>query len=220
MRSPAEDMTVADWMEAKTAMNANAFKQLVRVARAGGIELPAGLVPGFNPRITFDGLSDSAAYERVKDVEALNKFNAAVNQWASRVESELKASAQSSFGHRSGSSDKFPSLASSIKANVRKDKNYRLETRSVGFSMARHGVYMYKGAGTGHGGFKGGKWTDQYGTLKTTDPESIGKMNTENRQSVDWFNSVINGNIEELIAIVADYSLDITVNLNSILIPE
>lgn len=219
MRPDLMDMTEQDWLNAMMAMNKRAFTQLKRIARVGGIKLPA-FIAVQNPRITFDSVGESAQFQRVRDVEALNTFNNRVAGWTKKVESELKASAQSKFGHRQKSDALFPHLADSIKGNIRKDKKYKLETRSVGFSMARHGVFMHKGAGRGHGGYIGSKWTDKYGTLKSTSESSLGKMDTGNRGAVDWFNDVINRNIEELVNITADYSLDITVNLNSILLAD
>lgn len=220
MRPAVEDMTVSDWMQAKTAMGRSAFSNLVKVAKAGGVPLPAFLAPNFSPRIVFESLDEQAQYQRVKDVEALTAFNDSVNKWAKKVEDELKASAQSSFGHRDNASHLQPHLADSIKANVRKDKKFKLETRSIGFSIARHGVHLHRGAGEGYGGFTGSKWTDKYGNIKSTSENSLGKMDTGNRQAVHWFNDVINRNIEELIGIVADYTLDITINLSSILLSE
>lgn len=218
MRPDLMSFTVADWMQAKTEMNTSSFKKLVRVARAGGIVLPAGIAPVRNPRITFESVGDTAEFMRIQDVESVERFNSQVSAWADKVEAQLKASAQTSFGHRKQDSALFPHLADSIAANMHKDKNYKMEIRSVGFSLARHGVFMHHGAGSGYGGFVGSKWTDAYGTLKSTAPDSIGKMDTGNRKAVHWFNDVIERNIEELVGIVADYTLDMTVNLNSILI--
>lgn len=221
MRPELQDMTVSDWVNAKTGMNNNAFKQLVKIARVGGISVPGFVTGSRNPRITFVSDSDTAMYQRVKDVESVNTFNSRVKGWTQKVEQELKASAAASFGHPNRPiSDDFPRLADSIKAKVRFDKTYKLETRSVGFTMARHGVYRHQGASRGYGGVVGGKWTDKYGTLKYTNPTSYGKQGTGNSDAVHWFNPVIERNAPELIEIVADYSLDLVVNMNSILLPE
>jgi hypothetical protein len=216
-----QDMTISDWMQAKNEMNRNSFRQIVKVARAGGIQIPSVVVPNYNPRITFQSDSDTDMYLRVKDTESLNKFNSSVKAWSAKVESELKASANSMFKHsdREVTAD-FPRLAESISTKLRFDKKYKLETRSVGFSIARHGVYLHQGAGTGHGGLVGGKWTDKYGKLKHTNPESYGRQGTGSREAMHWFNPVINRNMDELLNIVAEYSADIAVNINSILLPE
>lgn len=221
MRPELQDMTVSDWVNAKTGMNNNAFRQLVKIARVGGVSVPGIVTLNRNPRITFVSDNDTAMYQRVKDVESLNTFNSRVKSWTEKVEQELKASADSHFGHQDRPvSDEFPRLADSIKAKVRFDKTYKLETRSVGFSMARHGVYRHQGAQRGYGGLVGGKWTDKYGALKHTNPASYGKQGTGLSDAVHWFNPIIERNAQELIEIVADYSLDLVVNMNSILLPE
>lgn len=221
MRPELQDMTVSDWMDAKFGMKSSSFKQLVKVARAGGIQVPSVVSSTRNPRITFVSESDTAMYQRVKDTESLNDFNSKVKSWAKKVEGELKASANSTFHHADRPiSAEFPRLSDSIATNLRFDKTYKLETRSVGFSLARHGVYLHQGAGRGYGGVVGGKWTDRYGKLKTTLSSSLGKQGTGERDAEHWFNSVIQNNMEELTEIVANYSLDLAVNINSILLPE
>lgn len=221
MRPELQDMTVADWIQAKNSMNSGSFQQLTKIAKVGGVQVPGVVSPQRNPRITFVSDNDTAMYQRVRDVDSLNQFNSGVKAWAKKVEAELKASADSSFGHSDREVTKdFPRLSDSIMAKLRFDKTYKLETRSVGFSIARHGVYLHQGAGTGYGGLTGGKWTDKYGALKHTNPTSYGKQGTGNRTAEHWFNSVIERNMNELIEIVADYSLDLAVNINSILLPE
>lgn len=220
IRSALEDVTVQEWVQLKSEMNASQFKQMVRIARAGGIAVPGIVDPGGHPRMTFDDSSDVNLYQRVKDVEALNTFNQRIMAWSKKVEGELKASAISAFRHPDREINQhFPRLSDSIKANVRFDDTYKLETRSVGFSIARHGVFLHHGAGRGYGGLTGSKWTDKYGQLKSTSMQSRGRMGTGLRREEHWFNSVIERHMEELVGIVADYSLDITVNINSILIP-
>lgn len=224
MRQELQDMTASDWMDAKMSMNAKSFKQLVKVANAGQISIPSTVVPNYNPRITFQSTSgdQTATFQRVKDIEALDKFNTGVKKWAKKVEKELKQSANSRFSHRATDqiSTEFPRLSDSIKTNVRFDKQFKLETKSVGFSIARHGVYLHQGAGRGYGGLTGSKWTDKYGKYQTTKSDSFGKMGTGNRDSVHWFNEVINRNMDELADITAEYSLDLAINVNSIFLPE
>jgi hypothetical protein len=215
------NFTTSDWMNAKHFMTANAFKKMIKTAKAGGIQIPSVLLPDFNPRITFISASDTAMYQRVKDVEAVGRFNKAILNWSNKVETELKASAQTMFKHRKRNvSEEFPRLSDSIKANVRFDKQYKLEANSVGFSFARHGVYQHYGAGKGYGGLTGSKWTDKYSRLKQTNALSMGAMGTGARDAVHWFNPVIKNNIKELENILAEYSVDIVLNLNSILLPE
>ena len=223
MRKELTDFTIGDWIDAKTGMQASAFNRLVKTAKAGGVVVPSTVVANFSPRITFGSIGgDSATYIRVKDTDAVDRFNSSVKQWATKVESELKQSADSMFGHRISNqvSDEFPRLSDSIQTNLKFDKQFKLETRSVGFSIARHGVYLHQGAGRGHAGLTGSKWTDKYGKLKTTKDTSMGKMGTGSRKPAHWFNNIIQKHEEELADILAEYSLDLVLNMNSIFLPE
>jgi hypothetical protein len=207
-----QDYTIGDWIDAKTGMRTGAFNQLVKTAKLGGIAVPSVVSGNYNPRIRFESLTgdDTDLFQRVKDTESLNKFNAAVKAWGRKVETELKQSANCRFGHRISNqlSGKFPKLSDSITLNLKFDKQYKLETRSVGFTFARHGVYLESGAGKGSGGLMGSKWTNQYGTLKFTNDMSLNKMGTGERKAEDWFNDILQRNTAELADILAEYSLD------------
>jgi len=223
MRQELTEMTVSDWIDVKTGMNNNAFNKLVRTARAGGVEIPSVVVANFRPRITFKNTGgDSSMFLRVKDVESVERFNSRVKQWSEVVEQELKQSADARFGHRATDqlTTDFPRLSESIVTNLRFEKEFKLETRSVGFSIARHGVYLHQGAGKGYAGLTGSKWTDKYGTLKTTAALSLGKMGTGSRTAEPWFNDIIRRHEDELADILAEYSLDLVLNMNSIFLPE
>lgn len=218
-----QDFTVGDWLDAKTGMNASSFRKKIRMAAAGGIEVPAVVLSGRSPRILFEDRSgnDFALFERVKDTEALKRFNQGVKAWAEKVSAELQSSAERSFGHRDARyvNALQPRLSESIRPNIRFDKQYMLETRSVGFTLARHGVHLHYGSGTGEAGGQGSRWTDRYGRLKKTHPESIGKAGTGRREAEHWFNSVIERHAEELADILAEYSLDLTVNIAAAMLP-
>lgn len=222
MFPPLEEWTESTWFDAKTALNSNAFKQYIKIAKAGGISIPSTILLQGSPRISFVSISDIAQYQRMKDVESVNKFNADVLAWGKKVESELKQSVETRFSHRLSKqvTAEFPRLSDSIQLNVRFDKQYKMETRSVGFKFERHGVYQHYGAGRGYGGKTGSKWTDKYSKTISANPDSVGKMGTGNRTAVHWFNDIIRNNMEELTDIVANYSLDILVNANSIMLPE
>ena len=218
-----QDWTVGDWIDAQTGLTNSAFRKKIKIAAAGGIKIPSVAMPNRVPRILFEDKTgnDFALAERVKDEEALNRFNSGIKAWADKVAGELRASASSTFGGRDARQVNAlqPRLSESIKPNVRFDKKYMLETRSVGFTLARHGVFLHYGAGTGEGGIKGSSWTDRYGKLKKTNPQSLGKAGTGNRNEEHWFNSVINRNAGELADIAAEYSLDITVNMAGMMLP-
>ena len=218
-----QDWTVGDWLDAKTGLTNSAFRKRIRVAAAGSIQIPSLVLPDRTPRILFEDKtgSDFSLAERVKDEDAVNRFNSGIRNWANKVAGELRASADRTFAGRDASQVNAlqPRLSESIRPNVRFDQKFMLETRSVGFSLARHGVFLHHGAGTGHGGVVGSSWTDLHGNLKRTNPQSLGKAGTGSRNAEHWFNSVIERNASELTDIVAEYSLDITVNMAKIMLP-
>lgn len=204
-------MTDADWTDAQRSLTRSQFAKLKRVARAGCIKIPIFVAPASQPRVLVESISDIADFDRRKNVVRVEQYNKEVLQWAKKVERELKASAMSRFGHRS--SDKtdtlFPSLADSIKANIKLDNKTRTEARSVGFSLARHGVFLQKGARVGKAGDKGSRWTNkQYRTVRTKE-ESLGKLRMSD--GTDWFNDILDRNMDELASIVANYSADIAI---------
>lgn len=217
MSGTIANMTLQEWVSAKMTMTRSDFSQLKKQAAIGGIAVPFGVEPDRSAKIYFEGSDDLLFAKRVGDTKALETFNKEVRLWAKKVEKALKTSALEAFDHREKTDELFPSLAKSIKAKVYSDKKYRLEARSIGFGMARHGVYLQQGAGRGYGGFKGSKWTDRYGTLQRTSKESLGKMDTGSRSATDWFNSIIIKYIPDLQKIFADYSLDITVNFTKLI---
>jgi len=218
-----QDWTVGDWIDAQTGLTNTAFRKRIRIASAGGINIPSVVLPNNAPRILFEDKTgnDFALHERVKDEEAVNRFNSGVSAWADKVAKELRNSAQATFGTRDAKyvTALQPRLSDSIRPNIRFDKKFMLETRSVGFSSARHGVCLHYGAGTGFGGNKGSSWTDRHGNLKKTNPASLGKAGTSPRNEAHWFNSVIERNAKELTDITAEYSLDISVRIAGILLP-
>jgi hypothetical protein len=156
--------------------------------------------------LDITSLSETGKYLRAQDAAKQEEFNKAVQLWAKDVSNKLKANVRSLI-------KKDVVLSKSIKPTFNYDKKYGKEINRVGFSFRREGVYVHRGAGKGQGGFKGGsKWTDKYGKLKETNPASFYKMGKGNRKPVEWFNSVIDANIEALADIVANYSADMVVD--------
>ncbi|MDR1370802.1 MAG: hypothetical protein LBJ72_11865 [Dysgonamonadaceae bacterium] len=164
-------------------------------------------------QLEIESVSEVAKYQRSLDSERMNQFNQDVKTWAKKVNKLLRASAQSKVER-----DFF--LSKSIKPTFGYDKQYAKEIKRVGFSFQREGIYIHKGAGKGQGGYKGSKWTDSYGQLKETNPESFLKMGTGNRKPIEWFNPVIESQIESLADIVAEYSGDLQINATRIIIPD
>ncbi len=179
------------------------------------LSLPS--VTGKQARVIFTTVGDTLQHGRLQDKESVTQFNKEVRLWAKKVEAELKASAERSFGHRDSSkvTALFPRLSGSIKANTRKVGG---EIRRIGFSLARHGVHLHYGAGTGFGGQKGSRWINNKNDYVTTNKNSLGKISQSTRPAVHWFNDVIDKNIEELIEITANYTADIVINKTSMYI--
>ena len=93
------------------------------------------------------------------------------------------------------------SLINSIKPKVYKTKN--ADVGGIAFSFNRHGIYVHKGAGIGMGGQKGSTWLNRYGIRRETNPESLGKLASGNRQAKPWFDALDN-DLQELADIVAE----------------
>ena len=205
-RPSLDSFTIADWIEAQRSMPAGRFKQLKKVARIAGIEIP-GVVRGRNvrPRITFefDG-GETEQFQRIQDSERLKKFNEDVAAWGKEVEEALRANIKNDYG--------MGALYSGIESYIALDKHYHAEVRRVGFRFPRHGVHLHYGAGRGYGGTQGSVWLDRLNYVRRTNPESLGKMGTGERQPNDWFNPVLAEHLQKLADIAADYCLDMVVN--------
>lgn len=205
-RPSLDSFTIADWIEAQRSMSDGRFKQLKKLARTAGIEIPAA-VRGRNvrPRITFefDG-GETEQFQRIQDSERLKKFNDDVKQWGKDVEAALRANVSTQFG--------TGVLSAGIESYVAMDKHYHAEVRRVGFRFPRHGVHLHYGAGRGYGGTQGSVWLDRLNYVRRTNPESLGKMGTGAREANDWFNPVLEQHLQQLADIAADYCLDMVVN--------
>ena len=82
------------------------------------------------------------------------------------------------------------------------------EIDSGSLKFERYLIFAHKGAGKGMGGAKGSSWTDPHGMRVTTNPLSLGKMNTGNRHEEPWLNPVLDEQIPRLADIVADFKAD------------
>ncbi len=148
--------------------------------------------------LTLESSSETDKFQRTQDKESLNKFNKDVEQWAEQSKQALRVSIKSLVRR-----DVY--LSDSLKANIYYDRKYAKEVNRVGFSFAREGVYIHKGAGKGQGGYVGGRWIDRHGRQQSRSPESDGLQGTGNRKPIEWFNPVIEGRLPQLADLVADY---------------
>lgn len=159
--------------------------------------------------ISLVSISETNRYQRSLDTERVKAFNDEVKAWSIDTTSKLRVNVRMMVR-------KDVKLSESIEPNIYLKKG---ETDRIGFSFAREGVYIHKGAGRGQGGFRGGsKWTDKYGTLKKTNPDSFFLMGTGNRAPIRWFDPVIDANLPHLADIVAEYAADMQLDATRIYI--
>lgn len=163
--------------------------------------------------LSIESISETDKFQRVQDKEGLREFNQKVEEWSEKSKQDLRVSIQSMVKRNIYLSD-------SLKANVYYDTKYAKEANRVGFSFAREGIYIHKGAGRGKGGVLGGRWIDRYGTMKTRDPQSAGLQGTGNRKPILWFDPVIDKRIPQLADLVADYSATMQINATNIFIEK
>lgn len=152
--------------------------------------------------IRLETISETERYQLAQDADRVTAFNKAVEQWAQRVTTQLRATIAS----------RSLRIARELHPNLYTDR-YGLVNR-VGFSFPRHGIYIHKGAYKGHGGFIGSKWEMlkrvggqevSTGIVRHTNPDSLGKQGTGARRPFQWFDPVIRNRIGELEAVVLDY---------------
>lgn len=163
--------------------------------------------------LSLISLSEGEKFARSKDVKATRTFNRDVRRWANKTAVSLKSSVRSMVR-------RDISLSDSLKANVYYDRTYAKEANRIGFSFAREGVYIHKGAGKGQGGYIGGHWINRHGERKERAKESAGLQGTGNRRPIRWFDPVIDRRLSELADIVAEYSATMQVDATAIFIEK
>lgn len=163
--------------------------------------------------LSLDSISEIDKYQRAQDKESLNKFNQDVKDWSEKAKQSLRTSIKSLVKR-----DVY--LSDSLKANLYYDRKYGKEANRIGFSFAREGIYIHKGAGRGQGGIIGGRWIDKHGSLKERAAESAGLQGTGNRKPLRWFDPVIEGRLPQLADLVADYSATMQINATNIYIDD
>lgn len=140
-----------------------------------------------------------------------DKQNERVLGWAERSEQDLKSNTNRlGIRHRSNSPSPAPSVAT-IKQRV---KYVGGIIEVVSFRFSRSLIWPHKGAGKGMGGSEGSTWKDRLGIRHTTNPESLGKMNSGSRTEKPWFNQTMEATtgVDELATIVAEESGDAIVD--------
>lgn len=153
----------------------------------------------FVPELSMETMSEIAKYERAQDKEDMKKFNKDVEDWATLTKHVLRYSIKSKVKRNVYLSD-------SLKANIYHDEKYGKEVNKVGFSFAREGIYIHKGAGRGQGGYIGGRWINRHGQRKQRAAESAGLQGTGNRKPIEWFDPVVESRLPRLFDIILEYS--------------
>ena len=161
--------------------------------------------------ISLQSLSEVDKHQRRQNTERVKEFNDAVATWSKQVTQRLKISVKSMV-------TRDHVLSKSIRPNLYYDRKYAKEVNRVGFSFAREGIYIHRGAGRGQGGIHGSKWYNLRGELKTTNLSSLMKMGTGNRTPKEWFNPVIEQELPKLADIVSEYSASLQIDSTSIYI--
>ena len=159
--------------------------------------------------ISLKSISETDRYERGLDKKRRKKFNDDVLAWSMQCTGQMRNNVRMMVKND-------VKLSNSIEPNIYKTKG---ETDRIGFSFAREGVYIHKGAGRGQAGFRGGSsWTNRKGELKRTNPKSYFKMGQGNRKPVEWFDPVIKKNLPFLANIVAEYAVSMQLDATNIYI--
>ena len=136
--------------------------------------------------------------EVVAQWEANSEYNKKTRAWARKVLAEMRSTSPSDR------------LRSGLKYKTRTGGS-RLPVRSISFGFDRLGIYLEKGAWRGHGGLKGSKWTGPDGTVRRTNPASLGKMDKGNRAAKPFLQPAIDRNLDELADIAAEFAGDMVV---------
>jgi len=213
MRKPLDEFTSNDWVQAAMYMNKNEYSRIRKIA------IRAGLLEGGNVSdIKMNTISDIAQYHRAVNFEAMDQFNKDLRQWQTDTITALRANI-AALG-MSGSE-----LSDSLVPTFKKSKYG--EINRLGFSFARHGIFVYKGAQNGYGGIKGSKWSyrkkTEYGYINTsimreTRTRSLGRLNQSKMKDRDWFNPVIEARLEQLADICTNYSDTMIIDATKIFI--
>jgi len=163
--------------------------------------------------LSIVSLSEGEKFARSQDTVATRQFNDDVKRWSNSTAFALKSSIRSMV-------ERDVSLSDSLKAKIYYDRTYAKEANRIGFSFAREGIYIHKGAGKGQGGYIGSHWIDRHGQRKERAPESAGLQGTGNRRPIRWFDPVVDRRLSELADIVSEYSATMQINATNLFIEK
>ena len=117
-------------------------------------------------------------------------FNNAIELQAVALEVDIKQRGhQYGIRHRANSPSKSESLS---KVRMRTGLKEGTVNR-VGYTFPRTLIYPHSGSGKGQGGIKGSRWQNRYGETVKTNPRSLGKAGTGNRQAKPFIDEALHG---------------------------
>lgn len=157
--------------------------------------------------LSIQSLSEVDKMHRAENKEALQQFNKDVEKWGEDSVKSLRTSVKSLI-------KRDVLLSDSIRSNLYYDRQYAKEVNRVGFSFAREGIFIHKGARRGRGGYTGSSWIDRHGNRKSRAAESAGKQSG----GIEWFDPVIETHLAQLADIVSEYSLTMQINATNLYI--
>ncbi len=151
---------------------------------------------------------------------SLEEYNKRVTSWGTQTGLKIRASIR--MLTKKGKGD----LLKSLRAKAYK---FYGEVDRLAFRFVRHGVFFHKGVGRGYA-MSGGKVIRVSGSASTAYWKEYARQKNRSfepkvlraaamqRKPVEWFNPVINDNIDRLADMVAEMRADVAVNATKILI--
>jgi hypothetical protein len=145
------------------------------------------------------------------------EYNERVAYWTTDTGMKIRAAIKSLTSK--GKGDLLKSLRG------KNDKRFG-EIDRISYHFERHGVFVHKGVGRGYimrggtvvRGFKPGSDLTAYALVKNRIAKPVVLTGSVNRKAVEWFNPVIQNNIEKLADIITEMRADQAVNATKILI--
>lgn len=145
------------------------------------------------------------------DYEGVQQQNNIVRNWIPKVNRQLRSSAS---WFRDGKTQPFITrgtgakqrqerkLVNSIKPSTKQSFG---EIDTISFSFERHGIFVHKGVGRG--------WEMSGKLVRRT---AAGKMQGSGRNSVEWFNPVIDINAPRLADQIAEINANAVINASKL----
>jgi hypothetical protein len=145
------------------------------------------------------------------------EYNRRVASWTTATGMKIRA-ALKSLTH-AGKGDLVKSLRG-------KNDTRFVEIDRIAFHFARHGVFLHKGVGRGYimqggtvvRGYKPGKVLTAMALNSNREVKPVVLKGSVNRKAVEWFNPIVQENIEKLADLVAEMRADQVVSATKIMI--